>query len=167
MRIEYFDNFQGPNPYDFLSNFYPSPILLMGRRYATGEHAFAAFKAATSAGHDRIRRAVGPQEAKTLGRTIHLRHDWEAVKYDVMRQVLRVKFAHGSELAERLLATGNALLVEGTQWHDKVWGVEADTKVGRNWLGHLLMARRAELASGEPDISSSEAFRFIAIWEDK
>lgn len=162
MRIEWFDSFEGPNPYDFLSNFYPSPIKLAGKWYATGEHAFAAYKAATPEDHERICWAKTPGGAKGLGRRVQLRPNWEEIKYDVMRQVLRVKFEEGSALADRLLATGNALLIEGTNWHDMVWGVDRATMHGRNWLGHLLMARRAELASGEAEhVDHVTAMRFI------
>lgn len=162
MRIEWFDSFEGPNPYDFLSNFYPSPIKMRRKRYPTGEHAFAAYKAATVEDHERIRTAKTPNQAKSIGRRVQLRPNWEEIKYDVMRQVLRIKFAEGSELADKLLATGNALLIEGTNWNDTVWGVERTTMHGRNWLGHLLMARRAELASGEAEhVDSLTAMRFI------
>jgi ribA/ribD-fused uncharacterized protein len=161
MRIEYFDDFQGYNKYAFLSNFYPSPITMAGRWYPTGEHAFAAFKAGTLANHEAIRLAASPNAAKALGRSIPLRSDWEVVKYDVMRQVLRIKFARRSMLGAALERTGNALLVEGTDWNDKVWGVVRPEMVGRNWLGHLLMARRAELFSDEPDADSTEAMQLI------
>lgn len=162
MIIEYFDDFEGPNPYAFLSNFYLSRVTILGRTYPTGEHAFAAFKALPGTkAHDIIRLAPTPGRAKAFGRATYLRPDWENVKYDVMRVVLRAKFAPGSELAAQLMDTGNALLVEGTTWNDKVWGVALPGKRGRNWLGHLLMARRAELLSGEPDTDETVALRFI------
>lgn len=162
MRIEYFDSFRGSNPHAFLSNFYQSPFTLAGKRYPTGEHAFQAYKARTVVAHETIRRAPDPGTAKARGQRVPLRPDWEVVKYDVMRQVLRAKFAAGSELAAQLLATGDALLIEGTEWNDRVWGVALPSKEGRNWLGHLLMARRAELRSGEEEADQSEALRFIA-----
>lgn len=163
MIIEYFDDFEGPNKYDFLSNFHQGlPLRIDGRRYPTGEHAFAAYKVLPdSPDHERIRVASSPGVAKGMGRRVELRPDWENVKYDVMRVVLRAKFAQASQLSAKLLGTGNALLVEGTHWNDKVWGVALPSKKGRNWLGHLLMARRAELASGEPDTDNTVMLRFI------
>jgi ribA/ribD-fused uncharacterized protein len=163
MRIEWFDSFEGPNPYDFLSNFYSSVIKLGNKWYITGEHAFAAYKAISVKDHDRIQFAKTPGHAKAIGREIELRPDWENVKYDVMRQVLRAKFSPGSDLAERLLATGNALLIEGTNWNDQVWGTTRKSMFGRNWLGHLLMARRAELATGEPEADYTVAMLFIRV----
>jgi predicted NAD-dependent protein-ADP-ribosyltransferase YbiA (DUF1768 family) len=65
------------------------------------------------------------------------------VKVDVMRDLIAQKFAVGSELADRLLATGDQELVEGNTWGDTFWGV--CDGVGENWLGRLLMERRAAL----------------------
>lgn len=156
--IGWFDNFHNTseqrNEYDFLSNFFEGAPLHDGFwSYLTGEHMFAAYKTRNLEHFHRIRQALDAQEAKSMGRACPLREDWEVVKYDVMRLVLSVKFTLNREEGERLLATGDALLVEGTWWADKVWGVDLNTdrhaevqqRPGRNWLGALLMARRAEL----------------------
>jgi ribA/ribD-fused uncharacterized protein len=158
--ITYFDDFEGPNPYGFLSNFYLSPLTITGIAYPSGEHAFQAYKATNLSAHRGIARASSPAQAKRKGKAILLRPDWETVKYDVMRQVIRAKFAVGIPLSERLLATGDAMLIEGNSWNDQVWGVDKKRMRGRNWLGHLLMARRAELRSGygEPDYTVALAF---------
>lgn len=71
--------------------------------------------------------------------------DWEARKYYAMRVVLDAKFAPGTPLALMLMATENAELVEGNNWGDTCWGV--CNGAGLNWLGTLLMARRAVLRS--------------------
>ncbi len=160
MKLEYFDDFEGPNEYSFLSNFYVHPFLMNGLRYSTGEHAFQAFKATDPYRHERIRTATTPSAAKRLGRGV-LFPNWEAIKYDVMRQVLRAKFSQGGELAEKLLDTGDALLLEGNTLNDRVWGVTRPSMKGRNWLGHLLMARRAELRSGEAEADYSVSMGFI------
>jgi ribA/ribD-fused uncharacterized protein len=162
MKIEYFDSFKGPNPYDFLSNFYLNPVILLGNSYKTGEHAFQAFKAANMIDHEWVANQKTPSLSKQAGRTIDLRPDWEAVKYDVMVAVLRAKFSKGSALADKLMATGNALLIEGTDWNDRVWGVSLPSKRGRNWLGVLLMARRAELLSGEEDTDNISRLFYIS-----
>jgi ribA/ribD-fused uncharacterized protein len=151
--ISWFDDFGGHNPYAYLSNFYiGEPIMWRGASYPTGEHLFAALKAATTSDHETIRNAPGPAAAKTTGRSIDLRPDWELVKYDAMVLVLALKFTLERAEGQWLLGTGDALLVEGTHWGDTVWGVDlsdwADLpwqRFGRNWLGRLLMARRAEL----------------------
>lgn len=153
--ISYFDEFQGSNPYAFLSNFFHGdPLTWQGRTYATGEHLFAALKADNDHDHERIRLSPGPGGAKGLGRSIRIRGDWEKIKYDAMVLVLNLKFTLQRAEGHLLLATGDALLVEGTWWADRVWGVDLSAdrrgappweRYGRNWLGRLLMARRAEL----------------------
>lgn len=150
--INWFDDFDGPNKYGFLSNFYIGGKFDMGDGlgaiYRTGEHAFQAYKATTEGDFNRVVTATSPGVSKARGRKVKLRRDWELVKYDVMRAVLNAKFAAGRPEADLLLRTGDALLVEGTDWGDKVWGVLNENGYGRNWLGELLMARRAVLRSG-------------------
>jgi predicted NAD-dependent protein-ADP-ribosyltransferase YbiA (DUF1768 family) len=60
-----------------------------------------------------------------------------------MYDLLKKKFISGSELAERLLATGHAILEEGKWWGDQYWGTVLG--VGENWLGKLLMMVRGGL----------------------
>lgn len=174
--IAWFDNFhdteEDRNGFDFLSNFFwGAPINDYFRTFVTGEHMFAAYKTFDGDWFERIRSAADPQEAKSLGRSCPLRPDWEVVKYDVMRYVLACKFQLSREEGRKLLETGDALLVEGTYWGDKVWGVDLNTdraaepqrRPGRNWLGALLMARRAELRAenaGVPPFAYTETARF-------
>ena len=60
-----------------------------------------------------------------------------------MRDLLAQKFAVHTQLAQMLLLTGDALLVEGNTWNDTFWGVCAG--VGHNNLGLLLMQQRLYL----------------------
>jgi ribA/ribD-fused uncharacterized protein len=121
--------------------------------FATGEHAFAALKTIHPDWFYVIATAADPNEAKALGRSCPLRRDWEAIKLDVMAAIIRSKFTLDREEGELLLGTGDKYLAEGTYWHDRVWGVDLTATdsfktveyPGRNWLGTLLMARRAEL----------------------
>lgn len=117
-----------------------------GYYYSTGEHAYQAAKAMTWKDHGYVASARAPfgrDGAKRRGRSIVAWPDWEARKYDAMRDVLAAKFAVGTPLARMLLDTGDALLVEGNDWGDRCWGVVCGE--GRNWLGTLLMAHRALL----------------------
>lgn len=148
------DFFDGDDGFDFLSNFYPSRVRIpefgdFGEQDAeevpckTVEHGFAAMKTLDPQARQRVVDAPTPGKAKMLGRTIALRPDWEDVKAPVMYALLRQKFAPGTELAEKLMATYPRLLIEGTLWEDRVWGIYEGQ--GANLLGHLLMAVRAEL----------------------
>lgn len=134
--------------FEFLSNFFPSPIVHEGITYPTNEHFFQAMKTLDPLERKSVANAATPGRAKRLGRKIALRSDWEAIKSDVMLQGLRLKFAN-PVLAEKLLATGNKILVEGTTWHDNEWGDCSCDKCkhipGQNKLGKLLMQVREEL----------------------
>jgi ribA/ribD-fused uncharacterized protein len=140
------ENFKDP-PFEFLSNMFPCELHVRGLRFTCSEAVFAAAKCADPA--DRVRFVgVDGYTAKRLGRQVRLRPDWDAVKVDVMRKVLRLKFAPGSALAQRLLDTGDAELIEGNWWNDRFWGVCKGE--GLNQLGKLLMERRAELRASQP-----------------
>lgn len=149
------DRFTGQ--YEFLSNFAKSPISLLcfgiftpydhtyGEFvYDTVEHYYQANKTLLAGDRSLIRCADTPALAKRLGRGVLIRSDWEAKKLCVMRAGLGEKFAPGSMMAERLLETGNEMLIEGNHWQDTFWGVD-DKLGGENWLGWLLMAQRAFL----------------------
>lgn len=134
-----------------LSNFYYYPMIIDGYEWKTVEHYYQASKSAAPEGYHEIRDAVTAGAAKRMGRSVALRADWEAVKLGVMRTALEAKFVSGQPLGQWLLDTGDALLVEGNDWHDKFWGVclcERCGKVGQNWLGVMLHNRRAELRGG-------------------
>lgn len=132
--------FRGDN--FFLSNFYPAPVVYQGVRFENSEAAFQAAKCPR-----RMQEFCGlnPSEAKRLGRRVGLRIDWEEVKFGVMYQVCKAKFTQNPDLTQKLIDTGDAELIEGNTWGDKVWGV--CNGVGENYLGKILMQIREELAT--------------------
>lgn len=151
----------------FLSNFAPSPVQMYGITFPTVEHAFAAAKIDPNAGvHPRadaleemrrIAAAPTPGAAKKLGRRRMLggrplmRADWDRVKETLVLDLLRRKFTL-PDLRDALLATGEAQLVELNTWGDRIWGMvkDADGMLhGRNMLGEMLMAVRAELRAAD------------------
>lgn len=175
--IGWFDDLgTGNESFSFLSNFSDAhePFSIPGITLPglTGEHVFQAFKAVFEEDFVAILSAVDgegkpdPAKAKHLGRTIQLRDDWDSVRFDVMAMVVRLKFAQGSRMAKLLLDTGDAFLQEGTWWQDEVWGVDLAAGLpgdhpGRNWLGTLLMARRAELRAGLPQFPPTEKWNLL------
>ncbi len=133
------DHFVGE--YRFLSNFFPSELTAdTGFTYASVEHAYQAAKAATEEERLYIAAAPNPKKAKKRGSKLTLSPEWHSRKVDVMRSLVRCKFAAGTELAAKLLATGNAELIEGNDWGDKFWG--KCNGVGENHMGRLLMETR-------------------------
>lgn len=133
-------------PHRWLSNFWPAPVRMSGVVYPTVEHAYQAAKTTDPSLRQQIAAVRSPAEAKRLGRRLPLRPDWEQIKQPVMLACLRAKFRH-PELHARLLATGDALLVEGNAWGDRYWGVCRG--IGQNHLGRLLMQVRNELRESE------------------
>lgn len=135
-------SFQGE--YRWLSNFWPCLIKDKGGRdYPSVEHAYQAGKCANQSDMKLFQSGTA-SEARKIGRHITMRKDWNSIKVELMRRLLRKKFAEDSELAKKLISTGNELLVEGNYWNDKFWG-QCPLGVGENWLGKLLMERRKEL----------------------
>ena len=129
--------------YEYLSNFYPSPLCFDGVLYANSEAAYQAQKCKRP--EDRaVFLALSADEAKRLGRKVTLRGDWEDVKIPLMREIVRAKFEQHPYLATRLLETGNKPLLEGNYWHDLFWGVDMQNGEGRNELGKILMALRED-----------------------
>lgn len=140
------DSFEGE--YRFLSNFWPDTGI-------TNEHFYQAAKYDEPAWVNEVMVASGPLEAKRAGRAHPARSNWDNERVPVMLTLLRIKFttfADAPMLAEKLLATGDAELVEGNWWHDTFWGVctgkckrGPHNPHGENHLGQLLMQVRAEL----------------------
>lgn len=142
------DSFRGE--YKFLSNFYtPAPTMYDGIIYSSSEHAFAAAKTLDLEIRKDIQATLAPSMAKAIGRALELRPDWEGVKIGIMYTIVRDKFIRNSGLQRRLLATGDAELVEGNTWGDKFWGV-CDGE-GENHHGRILMEIRKELSEEEQD----------------
>lgn len=127
----------------FLSNFFPATVDYEGITYPTSEHAYQAAKTLDVSERKRIAALKSPSQAKTEGRKLKLRDDWERVKFDVMEQVVRIKFATNDDLKRKLLDTSDRHLEEGNDWGDKLWGTVNGE--GENRLGKILMKVRAEL----------------------
>lgn len=160
----------------FLSNFYEAPFHLKERPehwWNTAEHAFQAAKATSVFDFQTILHAPTAMEAKRLGRAIPCIGGWDKIRKEVMLRVLLSKFDPGSVLAQRLIETGDAVLVEGNTWGDTYWGAVGPGHskfdihrlpvwddggqsglpynvllTGHNWLGRLLMVVRDVLGDG-------------------
>lgn len=126
--------------YRYLSNFWLCQVPYQGVNYPSSEHAYQAAKSLDWTERLRISGIKTCREVKYLGQSLLLRPDWESVKVEVMREVLWNKFTENLNLLQRLIQTGDVLLVEGNTWGDTFWG-ECDGK-GQNHLGRLLMEIR-------------------------
>jgi len=133
------DSFDGK--YAFLSNFYPCEVRYEGEYFPSVEHAYQAAKA-PQAERGRFKAGVTPGQAKKLGK-IFKPEDWHNRKVAIMSSLLQQKFHQRNALAELLVETGDAELIEGNTWGDTFWGV--CNGVGSNMLGQMLMRERDEL----------------------
>ncbi len=136
------NSFRGENY--FLSNFYPlqRPIVYGWMVARTSEHFFAALKTVDDSLREWILQADTPQKAKSRGRAVVLRHDWDTgFDKTAMHLALILKFSANDDIRSRLIATGNKVLIEGNWWHDNYWGdcgcIKCSTIQGQNNLGIL------------------------------
>lgn len=148
--LQVIDSFR--RSYFFLSNMYETTINYGGITYPTVEHAFQAAKFEDKDIKIAMSKTRSAAEIKRRGKTTkNIRSDWEDVKYDIMLDLLRIKFTE-YELAHKLKNTHPYILVEGNTWHDNTWGnCICDKCVSlpyKNMLGVLLMKVRDEIISG-------------------
>jgi len=137
--MEKIDQFEGE--FRFLSNFFVAPVEFEGKVYPSSEHLYQALKTLDPEEREQVRLAPTPGASKKMGKTITLRPDWDDVKDGIMEEIIRLKFTQNPELAEKLLATGDAELIEGNWWGDVYWGICKGE--GLNKLGLLLQALRS------------------------
>ena len=133
----------------FLSNFYPSVVEMDGIAYPTVEHAYQAAKSPDPAKRHEVAALPTPAGAKSAGRRIKRPDNWFDVNLGILESLVRQKFTRYPDLAEKLLATGDAELIEGNTWNDRFFGMVWDKKremwVGQNHLGKILMRLRNDL----------------------
>lgn len=131
-----------------LSNFSAFTLRWSGNRFDTSEAVYHWEKFPNSPGiRDEIRLAASAHEAFKLAERNKAwrRPDWDAVKVDVMRDILRAKAEQHEYVRRKLLATGDRELIENS-WRDDFWGW-GQNRDGHNMLGKLWMTIRAELRS--------------------
>lgn len=131
-----------------LSNFSAFALMWKGQRFDTSEAAYHWEKFPDQPGvRYEIFTAMSAHEAfKVAERNKTVRRpDWDSVKVDVMRDILRAKVDQHEYVRRKLLATGDRELIEDS-WRDDFWGW-GPNRDGKNMLGKLWMEVRAELTA--------------------
>jgi len=154
MEVTVKNGFQGT----FLSNFWPVEITYQGLVYPSVENFYQAMKT-----RDKTKRQIFTKitaaDAKKRGQSLIFQENWENLKIVVMTYGIRAKFVAGSNLAEQLLLTGNAELVEYNYWHDNFWGdctcAKCSKTEGQNNLGKIIMQVRNELQKNKTAMPNS------------
>lgn len=145
----------------FLSNMYPCRIIFDGMVFNSVEHAYVAAKTTDINIRKQVQAIINPREVKKFGKTIVLRSDWDAVKLEIMRDLVKQKFLNkvNENLSNLLLKTGDEHIQEGNWWCDYFWGVSIrnDSTKGRgeNNLGKIIMECRNLLDKESSQISES------------
>ncbi len=145
--------------YGFLSNWYPSPFRLDGIGFSCNEQ-YMMYRKALTLGDSKTASAILATtvvaEQQTLGRQAagYNAFLWEGQRQAVALRGILAKFSQNPELRAKLLATGDAWLVE-CLGKDKVWSCGQDLTDparldsslwnGFNILGSALMEARALL----------------------
>lgn len=129
--------------YGFLSNLWPSPVIFENRGFRSAEYAYQFGKPRNA--DLAYWLAIAPSSAICAFAAHALppwavRTEWNVIKVERMRAVLAAKFDQHPDLRERLLATGDATLIEVSKT-DPFWGIGAKG-TGKNTLGLLLMELR-------------------------
>lgn len=142
MAQSLFFNSYSEHPLNKLSNFWPVKFIYKGLVYKSAEHAYQAAKCVLPDEAAKIRNSDTAADAKKLGKKVSLRHDWNEIKLQVMKEILRCKFYQNQDLRKILLDTGEATLIHKAPW-DGFWGDGKDGS-GENRLGEQLMEIRSE-----------------------
>jgi len=90
-----------------------------------------------------ILSATEPRRVKALGRQVKgFRDDrWDEVKYKVVVEGNWYKFTQNPTFKQRLLETGNKIIVEASPY-DKIWGIGvAATEDKSKWRGQNLLGK--------------------------
>lgn len=134
------------------------PIAYKDRQYKTCE---ALFQALRFEGYPEIQKQIqecpSPMGAKMIARKnrdkLNRGVKWDEAPSDIplMKKCLKLKLEQHPELKEKLIATGDAIIIEDCTTHDResarFWGaVKKDGKwIGENVFGKLWMEIRKEL----------------------
>ena len=142
-RIEHFSG-----KYNFLSNFYPSPVAFEGLEFPTVEHAYQAAKTNDVRKRMEILDLPTAYKANRAGTRLGQPAHWFERNMALLETLLEQKFSRHPHLRERLLATGSSELINGTpsdRYFGMVWDTEQQGWVGENHLGRLLMKVRRDI----------------------
>lgn len=141
-----FSRFDKDSPFATISK---HPFLLDDVQWKTAEHYYQACKFKDLAYAEKIILAKDGQQAYQLGNRWLKRKnsDWKTKRQLYMTRALFRKVKEYPEVAQVLLETGDALLVETSQY-DYFWGLGRDQR-GENKLGKVWMDIRKRILSEE------------------
>jgi ribA/ribD-fused uncharacterized protein len=135
------------------SNLFRRDMEFEGETFDCAEAAYQAGKPSKPAVRAWIMAAPSPSLLAMAAHGLYswdIKPGWSQGRRDRMRRVVEAKFRQHSDLAEILLSTGDARIVEYTKTDNEVnrrWGC-VEGKGGTNWLGIILGEVRDQLRKG-------------------
>ena len=132
--------------YGFLSNLFKAPVSFEGKKFRSSEEAYQYGKPVEKEVAEWIVSAPHQRQVAQAAHSLlpyDIVPDWNKIKVERMRRVVEAKFAQNKELKQKLLDTGDNILLEDSPT-DKFWGIGAKGD-GENVLGKLLMELREKL----------------------
>lgn len=143
----------------YLSNWYPSKFVLDGQTYTCMEQYMMHQKAVLFGDNESAEKILAedaPKKIMALGRKVKPFDPviWSGLAQIIVYKGLVAKFEQNKKLKERLLSTGDEILVEASPY-DATWGIklgkthpnakDPSTWEGKNLLGFALMQARETL----------------------
>ena len=152
--------FHNPNEENgYLSNWYQSQFVLENIAFSSMEQ-YMMFKKARcfddKVTASKILKSDDVSKIKALGRLVagYDEKDWNGIRQIVVYRGLLAKFSQKTDLKQRLMETGNAMIAECAV-KDTIWGIglsmndperfDKSKWRGQNLLGYALMMVREEL----------------------
>ena len=129
----------------YLASYSPHGFFKDGIWWKTVEHYYQAQKFEDETVREKIIRAETPKEASTIGRSreFRLRENWNEIRAKIMYDAVYLKFKAHDDIRAKLLATGEADIVEETV-KENYWGC-GPKRDGQNVFGKILCAVRSAL----------------------
>jgi ribA/ribD-fused uncharacterized protein len=140
-------NTYGNVEYKYLSTFSKHSVLLEGFGngdlsflFPTAEAGYQAYKNPCDLEYlVKQSNALSPKISKELGKEVKLRDDWENIKEEIMKRVIKAKFEQHLDIRELLLGTGLRIIIKCSK-RTSFWNSSSENRMGK-----LLMAIRKEL----------------------
>lgn len=126
------------------SNFSSFKLEWKGELWMTSEHAYHSEKFEDPKIIEQLKVARSAHDAMKIAYANRdkYRKDWNIVRLQVMKEILRAKVEQHPYVKKKLLESGNKELIENS-WRDSYWGW-GPNKDGENQLGKLWMEIREE-----------------------
>lgn len=124
--------------YDFLSNRFPCRVLWEGLEYCSAEAAFQASKCQDEKDR-RTYAGCSTDKAILKGKNQIPYLGWEKDQLRIMYSILRAKFEMNPSLMQKLVATGDCVLLNGNNKQETFWGIDLYSWIGENQLGRIIM----------------------------